>query len=60
MMPVSGMLQNAGGFGFSFFLVFIFLNWKCSDNNLQKVRKKYPRVRGGGGRGGVCVLYLDG
>lgn len=34
------------GLWFFFFMVLIFLNWKCSDNNLQKVRKKYPRVRG--------------
>jgi len=48
MMPVSRMLQNAGGFVLRYFsfLVFMYLNWKCSDNNLQKVRKVYLRVWG--------------
>lgn len=46
VLPVSGVLQNAGGLGLSFFLgLSIFFIWKHSDNHLQKVQKEYLRAQ---------------
>lgn len=41
MIPVPGILRNTGCFVLDlfFFVVLVCLNWDCSDNNLQKVRK---------------------